>query len=93
MEYVLEQIRPLVAWRRQDIAGHLFVVAILYCGIIYNPWEGLAAVAWWMAICLGCAALSWLRSYRVLGFLCAYMILPVFAGTGYGMFRALGLAP
>lgn len=93
MEYVLDRIRPFITWRKQDVLGHLFVSAILYCGIVYNPCEGLAAAAWWLAICLGYSALSWLRSYRVLGFLCAYMVLPVFAATGYGLFKALGLAP
>jgi hypothetical protein len=79
--------------RREDVLGRVLVAGILYCGIVYNPGEGFMGALWWMAICLGCATLCWLRSYRVLGFLCAYMILPVFAGTGYGLFRVIGLAP
>ena len=93
MEYVLAQVRPVLEWRKEDILGRTFVAAILYSGIVYNPGEGIWAAAWWVGICLGCASLAWLRNYRVLGFLCAYMILPVFAGTGYGLFRAVGLAP
>ena len=93
MEYVLAQVRPALEWRKRDLLGRTFVAALLYLGIVNNPAEGLLAAAWWLAICLGCATLAWLRNYRVLGFLCAYMILPVFAGTGYGLFQALGLAP
>lgn len=93
MEYVLAQLRPLAAWRKADIFGRLFISVILYTGIIFNPYEGFAAAVWWLTICLGCAALAWLRSYRILGFLCLYLVLPVFAGSGYGFFRTFGLAP
>ncbi len=93
MEYVLAQARQVIDWRWTDVASRALIAAILYTGIVYNPWDGLAAAAWWAAICVGCSALSWLHGYRILGFLCAYMILPVFAGTGYGFFRAIGLAP
>lgn len=93
MDYVLDQVSPVLEWRKEDVLGRTFVAAVLYCGIVFNPCEGVLAAAWWLAICLGCAALAWLRNYRVLGFLCAYLVLPVFAGTGYGLFRAVGLAP
>lgn len=93
MEYAVAQIRPLFEWRWPDALGRLLIGLLLYLGIVYNPGEGLYAAAWWLAICLGCAALSWLHKYRILGFLCVYMILPVFAGTGFGLLRALGLAP
>jgi hypothetical protein len=93
LEYVLEHFRPVLERRKVDILGRAFVATVLYCGIVFNPCEGIAAAVWWMAICLGCSMLAWLRNYRVLGFLCAYMVLPVFAGSGYGLFRALGLAP
>jgi hypothetical protein len=93
LEYVLAQVRPILEWRKRDYLGRTFVAALLYLGIVYNPGEGLMAASWWAAICLGCAALAWLHRYRVLGFLCLYMILPVFAGSGYGLFRAVGLAP
>ncbi len=93
MEQALTQARQVVDWRWNDALGRVLVAAILYAGVVYNPWEGLAAAVWWLGICAGCSALCWLRGYRILGFLCAYMILPVFAGTGYGLFRAIGLAP